>query len=74
MNLTQLSQYSTTMLANSRAKMSRFYSGVSEMVANECYTDLIVTNMDISRLMVHDQLIQEEKLKLERQRGIRLRW
>ncbi|KAH0720584.1 hypothetical protein KY290_005079 [Solanum tuberosum] len=51
------------MFKNRRAKMIKFVSGVSNMVLKVCFTTMLVHDMDISRLMVHAQKIEEEKLK-----------
>ncbi|XP_049414617.1 uncharacterized protein LOC125877332 [Solanum stenotomum] len=51
------------MVADSRAKMSKFISGVSEILVNKCQTTMFIHDMDISHLMVHAQQIDEEKLK-----------
>ncbi|XP_049368212.1 uncharacterized protein LOC125833108 [Solanum verrucosum] len=51
------------MVADSRARMSKFVSDVSEMVVKECQTAMLIHDMEIFRLMVHTQQIEEEKLK-----------
>ena len=51
------------MVAYSRAKMSMFVLGVLKMVDKECQTAMLIHDMSISRLMVHAQQIEEEKLK-----------
>ncbi|WMV45589.1 hypothetical protein MTR67_038974 [Solanum verrucosum] len=60
---TQLSRYAPTMIADPRARINKFVSGVSKMGVKECSTAMLINDMDISRLMVHTQKIKEEKLK-----------
>ncbi|XP_049356995.1 uncharacterized protein LOC125821624 [Solanum verrucosum] len=48
---------------NSRAKMNKFVMGVSDMIVKECCIEMLIPSMDISHLMVHGQLMKEEKLK-----------
>lgn len=63
LNLTQLYKYAPTMVVDPRKKMSKFVSGVSEMMVKECRTTMFVNDMDIYHVMVHAQKIEEEKLK-----------
>ncbi|WMV24398.1 hypothetical protein MTR67_017783 [Solanum verrucosum] len=47
LKFTQLYRYAHTMVADSRARMSKFVSGVSEMVVKEYHTSMVIKEMDI---------------------------
>ncbi|WMV09048.1 hypothetical protein MTR67_002433 [Solanum verrucosum] len=63
LNFTQLFRYAPAMVADPRARISKFVSGVFEMIVKECRTTMLINCMDISHLIVHSQQIKEEKLK-----------
>ncbi|WMV54508.1 hypothetical protein MTR67_047893 [Solanum verrucosum] len=63
LKFTQLSQYSPTMVADPRARMSKFVLGASVLMVKECLTAMLVKEIDVSHLMVHAQQIEEEKSK-----------
>jgi len=62
LNFTQLAKYAPTMITNSKAKMNKFVSGVSNLVVKECHTVVLIKDMYISHL-INSQKIEEEKLK-----------
>lgn len=63
LNLTQLARYSSTMVADSRAKISKFVSGVSKDIVKKYMKPSLIKDMDLSTLMVLAQQIEKEELK-----------
>ena len=53
--------------------MNKFVMGVSSLVEQECCTTMLLPDMDISRLIVYAQQIEESKIREIRQEGKRPR-
>jgi len=63
LKFTLLSKYAPYSVSNLRDKMSRFVTGVSNLVKEECHTAMLHDDMNISRLMVYAQSIEDPKLR-----------
>ena len=60
---TKLSKYDPSLLSNPSDKMIHFLMGASKELVEECNSTMLHDNMDISLLMVHDQQVEETRLR-----------
>ena len=51
--------YATSLVSNSKDEMSRFLTGINGDLEEECRYVMLHDNMDLSRLMVHVQQVEE---------------
>ncbi|PHT35896.1 Elongation factor 1-beta 1 [Capsicum baccatum] len=73
LNFTQLSRYALHVIVDSRSKMSKFVSCVSDSVVKDYRTIMLIKDMDLVRLMVHAQQIEEQKTKEKERENKRAR-
>ncbi|KAH0714755.1 hypothetical protein KY284_007660 [Solanum tuberosum] len=63
LKFTQLSCYAPEMVADMRGRMSLFVAGLSHLSSKQGKATMLIGDMDIARLMIHVQQVEEEKLK-----------
>ncbi|XP_016570819.1 uncharacterized protein LOC107868662 [Capsicum annuum] len=51
----QFAKYSPDLISNARSSMSKFVTGIFGLVLKECRIAMLYRDMDLSRLMIHDQ-------------------
>ena len=59
----QLAKYAPDLVADNRASMSKFVTGVSSYVVKECRSAMLNSEINFSRLMTHAQQIEADKTK-----------
>ncbi|XP_015064487.1 uncharacterized protein LOC107009659 [Solanum pennellii] len=60
-------EYATSLVSNSRDEMSRFLTGINGDLEEQCRSAMLHDYMDLSRLMVHVQQVEDSRKK----RGVR---
>ncbi|XP_055814547.1 uncharacterized protein LOC129884242 [Solanum dulcamara] len=68
LRFTKFLKYAPFIVADHRARMSKFILGVSDLVLKECRTTILIKEMNMPTLMTHAKQIKKEKLK-KRSRG-----
>ena len=63
LKFTIFSKYGPSLVSNLRDEMNRFVMGVSDLVKEECRTTMLHYDMDLARLTMYTQSIEESKLK-----------
>ena len=62
MKFTMSCSYSPSLISNPRDEMSRFVTGVANLVKEECSTTMIHCDMNLSRLMVMHNALRSQLL------------
>lgn len=57
----QLSRYALEMVLNMRSKMRKLVFGLGKHVKRECKANLLISDMDICRLMVYAQQVEDKR-------------
>ncbi|XP_015064584.1 uncharacterized protein LOC107009757 [Solanum pennellii] len=59
----KLSKYASSLVSNDRDEMTRYVMGVSEELKEESRAAMFHDNIDLSRLMVHGQQVEDSRLR-----------
>ncbi|KAF3642965.1 hypothetical protein FXO38_20838 [Capsicum annuum] len=68
---TQLARYTSHVVADNKAKMSKFIYGVNKSVVNQCRFAMLNSDMNIARFMNNAQQIEEHKIKMREKQNKR---
>ncbi|KAF3651429.1 hypothetical protein FXO37_18005 [Capsicum annuum] len=63
LRFTQLARYAPHVIADNRAKMSKFVSGVNDSVVNEYRSAMLNSDITLAKLMTHAQQIEKQKVR-----------
>ena len=63
LKFTKLSKYNPSLVSNTNDEMSCFIMGFSDELMEECHSSIIPDDMNIFRLMVHAQQVEEVRLR-----------
>ncbi|KAF3640589.1 hypothetical protein FXO37_23390 [Capsicum annuum] len=61
--LHQILRYAPNMVSDGRSRMSKFFSSVVDSVVKECRNMILIKEIELSRLIVHAQQIEDKKFK-----------
>ena len=59
----KLSKYASSLISNAKDEMTHYVTGVFEELEEECRASMLHDNMDLSRLMVHSQQVEDSRLR-----------
>src|SRR5688572_32581944 len=68
LKFTRLSKHAKAIVANPRAKMSQYMSGLNDTLANACRSAMLNKEMDIAHLITHIEEIEGQNMKVQRAR------
>src|SRR5688572_7694477 len=71
LKFTKLSKHARVIVANPRAKMSQYMSGLNDTLANACRSAMLNNDMDIARLMTHMEEVEGQNMKIVKARGFK---
>ena len=71
LKLIKFSKYVSSFVSNGRDEMIRYVTGLSEELEDECRASMLHHCMNLSRLMVHAQYVEENRLR-KRNREVKM--
>ncbi|KAF3626368.1 putative ribonuclease H protein-like [Capsicum annuum] len=69
----QLARYAPHVVADNRAKMSKFVSGVNDSAVIKCRSAMLIGDMTLARLMTHALQVEEQKFMTRKRQNKRAR-